>query len=99
MVEWYYVLGAYLGGFILYLVSGALFYRVRFLMIIIFRLFMIQIDQNDKTYSYTKKVIWHLAIWHLAIWQFGTWQFGNLALGNLALGNLAKMVVLVNFMI
>ena len=37
MVEWSlmgtYVLGAYLGGFILYLVSGALFYRVRFLMI------------------------------------------------------------------
>ena len=37
MVEWSlmgtYVLGAYFGGFILYLVSGALFYRVRFLMI------------------------------------------------------------------
>ena len=31
-----YILGAYLGGFILYLVSGVLFYRVRFLMIIIF---------------------------------------------------------------
>ena len=51
MVEWYYVLGAYLGGFILYLVSGALFYRVRFLMIIIFHLFMIQIYQNDKKYQ------------------------------------------------
>ena len=34
-----YVLGAYLGGFILYLVSGVLFYRVRFLMIIIFLFF------------------------------------------------------------
>ena len=43
MVEWYlmglYVLGAYLGGFILYLMSGGLFYKVRFLIIVIFFLF------------------------------------------------------------
>ena len=64
-----YVLGAYLGGFILYLVFGVFFYRVRFLMIIIFHFFMIQIDQNDIIYSDTKQAIWHLAIWQkLLFW-------------------------------